>query len=214
MACSRIDQVRSIVKAGAAMILETIVTTINEDNSTNVSPMGPTVMLDAGGNPQIEQFELRPFNTSRTFANLKRTKMGVMHITDDAELFARAAVGELLDVPPVRPAETVTGSILIGACRSYEFKVEFIDETGPRMSLNCRAVQAHRQRDFLGFNRAKHAVIEAAILATRLDFLPAEEVQEQFVRLNTIVQKTSGPSELAAMNLLNDFVQRESQSRA
>ena len=45
------------------MILEAIVTTINEDGSTNISPMGPTVTAD------LSQFVLRPFDTSTTFAN-------------------------------------------------------------------------------------------------------------------------------------------------
>lgn len=206
------------------MILETIVTTINEDGSVNASPMGPTVSVNennrdaANGEfnrqPVIEQFELRPFNTSRTFANLKRTKMGVLHITDDVELFARSAIGKLETIPTTRPAEQIAGNILSDSCRAYEFKVEFIDETGPRMSLNCRTLIAHRHRDFVGFNRAKHAIIEAAILATRLDFLPSKEIADQFVRLNIIVEKTGGHSEFQAMKLLNEFVQQESNSRA
>ena len=31
-------------------------------------------------------------------------------------------------------------------------------------------------REFFGFNRAKHAVLEAAILATRVELLPADEI--------------------------------------
>jgi hypothetical protein len=185
------------------MILEALVTTINEDGSTNLSPMGPTV------NDGLSTFELRPFNTSRTFANLKRTRMGVLHVTDDVELFARSAIGRLIEMPALIDAEKVAGKIIADTCRYHEFEVEFIDETGPRMSLNCRTVASNRIREFWGFNRAKHAVLEAAILATRLDFLPASEIASQFVRLQTIVEKTGGVQEKNAFSLLSEFVGHE-----
>ena len=185
------------------MILEAIVTTINEDGSPNLSPMGPTV------GESLDCFELRPFNSSRTFANLKRTRMGVLHVTDDVGIFARAAIGKLEKMPPLMDADQVVGKIIADACRYYEFEVEFIDETGPRMSLNCRTVVSNRIREFWGFNRAKHAVIEAAILATRLEFLPAAEIADQFVRLNSVVEKTGGNQERTAFGLLSEFVGHE-----
>ena len=197
------------------MILETIVTTMNQDGSINASPMGPTIADSPESALQlIENFELRPFNTSQTFANLKRAQAGVLHITDDVEMFARAAIGDLDPFPQTRPAEKIEGVIIVEACRSYEFVVEFIDTTGPRMHLNCKVVQSHRHRDFVGFNRGKHAVLEAAILATRLDFLPSAEITDQFARLNTIVEKTGGPSEQAAIAMLNEYVEQSSQSHA
>lgn len=182
------------------MILESIVTTINADGTTNLSPMGPTV------HDNLDVFELRPFNTSRTFENLKRTRMGVLHITDDVGLIARAAIGKLETLPELIDADQVAGKIIADACRYVEFEVEFIDETGPRMNLNCRSVAAGRLRDFWGFNRAKHAVIEAAILATRLEFLPASEIADQFVRLQSAVEKTGGLQEREAFRILSEYV--------
>ena len=61
------------------MILEGLMTTVNADGTVNVSPMGPRV--DAG----LTTFTLRPFQTSTTYCNLKRTGMGVFHVTDDVE---------------------------------------------------------------------------------------------------------------------------------
>ncbi|MFK7767027.1 MAG: DUF447 domain-containing protein [Mariniblastus sp.] len=182
------------------MILESIVTTINEDGTPNISPMGPNV------SDSIEIFELRPFDTSRTFANLKRSKSGVLHVTDDVELFAKSAIGKLDRLPELIPAELVAGNIIADSCRAYEFKVEYIDETGPRMNLNCKTIKSHRLRDFWGFNRAKHAVLEAAILATRLDFLPSGEIRDQYLRLATAVEKTGGDKEKLAFELLTNFV--------
>ena len=187
------------------MILEAIVSTINDDGSVNLSPMGPTV------NDDLSQFELRPFDTSRTFANLNRTRQGVMHVTDDVMLFALTAIGRKPTDPQLRPANKIDGQILESACRYYEFQVDFIDETGPRMSLNCSTVHSGRLRDFWGFNRAKHAVIEAAILATRLDFLPHQEIRDAMARLTTIAEKTAGRQEQAAMKMLNEFVTEQEE---
>ena len=202
------------------MILESIVTTTNVDGSPNISPMGPriqqsvvsekpaTLPHSAQTDPAFTRFELRPFDTSTTFANLKRHRQGVLHVDDNVELFARAAVSkiETADLPPLAKAETIDGHIIQSACRAYEFKIESIDESGPRMSLICEIVKAHRLRDFFGFNRAKHAVIEAAILATRIDFLPAKEIQEQFQGLKVIIEKTAGPAEANAFDYLDQFV--------
>lgn len=187
------------------MILETIVTSRNIDGSINVSPMGATVSVDES------RFELRPFDTSTTYLNLKRTREGILHITDDVDLIARAAIGALLDLPPLVPGRVVDVAALATACRWYEFKVDFIDDSGPRIGLNCQTLHQHRHRDFVGFNRAKHAVLESAILATRLNFLPFDEVREQFQRYALIVNKTGGPQEHAAFQLLQEFVATHQQ---
>lgn len=186
------------------MILEAIVTSQNKDGTTNISPMGPTVSAD------MSRFELRPFNTSQTFANLKRTREGVLHITDDVELLARSAINKLEKPPELQPAETVSCEVIADSCRLYEFQVEFIEESGPRVCLNCKTTHVQRNRDFFGFNRGKHAVLEAAILATRLDFLPIEEIAQQYQRLATIVTKTGGVQEQKAFDLLQEFVARSS----
>ena len=184
------------------MILEAIVTSRNQDGSTNISPMGPKVSGD------MSRFELRPFNTSNTFENLKRCREGVLQISDDVELMARAAIGKFDEPPNLQAATAVDCEFIADACRVYEFQVEFIDETNPRVCLKCTTTKVHRIRDFFGFNRAKHAVLEAAILATRLDFIPSEEIVQQYQRLATIVTKTGGIQEQNAFELLENFVSR------
>ena len=149
------------------MILEGVVTTLDEDGAVHVAPMGPEV---ADG---FERMLLRPFQTSRTFANLKRTGQGVLHVTDDVELIARAAIGQVVEIPPHRPAPMIQGAILVEACRWYAFQADSIDDRATRAVIPCRVVAAGRLRDFFGFNRAKHAVVEAAVLATRLSLLRA-----------------------------------------
>jgi hypothetical protein len=111
----------------------------------------------------------------------------------------------------------VRGFVLADACRFYEFKVSNVDATEPRVRFEAEVTRRGRQRDFFGFNRAKHAVVEAAILATRTGFLPLEEIDTEFQKLGVIVAKTGGPQEHAAFQLLLDHlrsVRRDAQRSA
>jgi hypothetical protein len=182
------------------MILEGIVTTLGPDGTLNVAPMGPRV--DA----VMSRFELKPFRTARTYANLKRHAEGVFHVTDDVLLLARSAVGEVDPPPASFPAGRVAGRVLSDACRYYEFRVLRCDDRSERVTMEVEVVHSARLRDFFGFNRAKHAVVEAAILATRTAFLPAEQIAAELARLAPLVQKTGGEQERQAFAFLEDYV--------
>jgi hypothetical protein len=158
--------------------------------------MGPRVSAD------FARFTLRPFPTSHTYQNLLRHRQGVLHVTDDALLLAKAAIGKIEPFPAVRPAERVAGVVLVDSCRHFEFVVKSVDDSTERVTIEVEVVHAGRTRDFFGFNRAKHAVVEAAILATRLHILPLAEVAAEFKKLRVIIGKTGGPDEHAAMDLL------------
>ena len=182
------------------MILEGIVTTIGEDGKLNVAPMGPIV------DESMSTLHLRPFQTSTTYANLKFHAEGVLHVVDDVLLLAQAAIGQLSDVPATQPAEVVDGRVLTSACRWYEFRVRTLDDSEERTSIHADVVHSGRLRDFFGFNRAKHAVLEAAILATRIHILPHDEIAAQMNALRVIVDKTAGSQEFAAFELLENYV--------
>ena len=182
------------------MILEGLITTINEDGSVNISPMGPVV--DAS----MRELVLRPYQTSRTYRNLKRTGYGVLHVTDDVELLARAAVGKLDPPPALLPARGVEGWILADACRWHAFRLRSLDDRQERTTIIADVVESGRIRDFFGFNRAKHAVVEAAILATRIKFLPHSEIAREFERLAILVEKTAGEQERRAFEFLQNYV--------
>ncbi len=184
------------------MILEGIVTTTNEDHTTNCSPMGPVVEEES-----LETFQLRPFRTSNTYRNLQRTHQGVLHITDDVESIAMAAIGHRISDVLLRRCDAVDGMILTTACRWLAFLSEEIDDRHPRATFHCRTVQQGRIRDFIGLCRAKHAVIEAAILATRIAFLPAVEIEESLHRLQPLIEKTGGESEQRAFQMLCEYIQ-------
>jgi hypothetical protein len=185
------------------LILEGLVTTLDEPGGVHVAPMGPAV-----DGPDFSRFLLRPFPTSHTYQNLRRHPEGVLHVSDDILLLARAAVGRFDPPPEVFPAARVRGYVLRQACRWYEFRVASIDDSQERVRMEAEVIHAGRLRDFFGFNRAKHAVVEAAILATRTAFLPADHIAAEFQRLAVLVEKTGGPDEHAAFALLRESVAR------
>ena len=163
--------------------------------------MGPLV-----DGPEFDSFELRPYQTSTTYKNLKRHPEGVLHVTDDVELIAKAAIGAELGTVATHPANKVHGQILDDACRWFTFRVKELDDSNERTSIQCQVVDTGDQRPFFGFCRAKHAVLEAAILATRTKFLPEEDIRADFERLKIIVEKTAGNPETRAFELLHSYI--------
>ena len=189
------------------MILEGIVTTISPTGEINIAPMGPLVEPDAASG-ELTRLVLRPFRTAQTYVNLRVHGEGVLHVTDDVLLLARAAVGRLDPPPPMRPATRVRGWVLADACRFHEFRITARDESAERVRLEAAVVHTGRIRDFFGFNRAKHAVVEAAILATRTAFLPLDEIESEYRHLSVLVEKTGGPQEHTAFAFLQQYLQQ------
>ena len=178
------------------MIIETIITTLAPDGSANFAPMG----VEWGE----DEIVVKPFLETTTFRNLRATGAAVVNLTDDVLLFARAAISS--PQYPAVPADVVRGLVLEAACSWRELEVRAVDATPPRARITTAVVHRGMRREFLGFNRARHAVLEAAILATRTHLLPPEEIRAEFARLQVIVDKTAGPRELDAMALLTHYV--------
>ncbi len=189
------------------MIIEGLVSTLNDDGTLNLSPMGAIV-----DHRHWETFELRPFESSRTHGNLRRSGAGVLHLTDDVLLYARAIAGVWDEFPETVECDCIAGGRVVDAEVALEFTVVWAENRGGRSVLKCQTVQRHRGRDFMGFNRARHAVIEAAILVSRQGIIPAEEISRQLQALETIVDKTGGPGEHAAWKLLVTRINVDSPS--
>ncbi len=186
-------------------ILEGIVTTRNSDGSINIAPMGPVVELEQEG--EIKQLLFRPFQDSKTCQNLMATKQGVFHLSDDVLLFARAVTKQLTAAElPLLPAKKIEGEIISNACRWYEFQITSCDTSSIRAELKAEVFHRGGVRMFLGFNRAKNAIIETAILATRLDLLDGDFIEEELKRLQVIIEKTAGEQEREAFDLLTKFI--------
>ena len=192
------------------MILESIVTTVDPSGQVNIAPMGPTVI--SKGDPtspvfkkDVDGFVLRPFKTSTTYANLIANPFATIHVTDDALLFARAAVSDLSKIDQASLVHQLecTQWWPLGDChRWFAVQVSKVHDDELRVSMDCRVVDSSEVRPYFGFNRAKHAVIEAAILATRTHLLPVESVLSEIDRLQPLVDKTGGPDEHEGFDLL------------
>jgi hypothetical protein len=178
------------------MIIESILTTTAADGQINCAPMG----VEWGE----EIIVIKPYQDTATFRNLVATKAAVVNLTDNVLLFAQSAIGD--PVFPTCPAGVVSGVRLQDVCSWREVGVEEINAEQPRARITSRVVHRGFAREFLGFNRARHAVLEAAILATRTRFLPRAQILAEFERLQVIVDKTAGPPEHEAMDLLIQYV--------
>jgi uncharacterized protein len=179
-----------------AAIVETVTTTINPDGTVNCAAMG----VEWGE----EIIVIKPYRPTRTLRNLRARGAAVVNLTDDILLFTQAALGD--PQPPTRPAATVDGAVLAEACSWREVTVEEIDESGPRARVTTNVVERGVGREFLGFNRARHAVLEASIIASRARLLPAAEIGPELERLQVLVDKTAGPREREAMELVRRHV--------
>jgi Uncharacterized conserved protein len=181
------------------MIIETIVTSADTDGKVNFAPMG----VEWGE----ELIVIKPFLDTTTFRNLRDSGAAVVNITDDVLIFARAALSE--PIFPAHPAERVQGVVLDAACSWREVEVVSVDATPPRSRIETRVVYRGSQRDFIGFNRARSAVLEATILATRTHMLPAKQIRADLDRLQVIVDKTAGEREHEAMDFVTGYVREK-----
>ena len=178
------------------MIVETVTTTINPDGTVNCAAMGVEWGDDA--------IVIKPYRATRTLRNLQRHGGAVVNLTDDILVFTQAALGD--PHPPTRKAAAVRGAVLADACSWREVAVDTIDATGPRARVTTRVVARGVGREFVGFNRARHAVLETAIYATRVHMLARDFLESELVRLQIIVDKTAGPAEHEAMALLASYI--------
>ena len=174
------------------MIRETIVTTLNADDTVQIAPMGIR--------EEDNRIIIAPFRPSTTLENLKRSGAAVINMTDDVRIFAGCLTGRH-DWPTV-PVLQIKGRRLQDPLSHLEVEVVRVeeDETRPRFFCAVRHTETHRP--FRGFNRAQHAVLEAAILVSRLHMLPVEKIDAEIRYLQIAVDKTAGNAERGAWEWL------------
>lgn len=180
------------------MIIETIFSTVNETGEPNFAPMG----LIWGD----EFITVLPFRNTRTCRNLAASGYGVANLSDDVLAYVRC--GLYKEALPNFPAKAVPGIVFSGTCTWRELELVSKGGSDDRAELRCRVLYEGRQKDFLGFCRAANAVLEAAILATRLELDEGKALDEKLRFYMKIIEKTGGDSEKRAMRLVQDFVRR------
>lgn len=178
------------------MIIESIITTLAENGRPHIAPMG-VIWRDA--HPV-----LAPFRPSDTLDNLVRSGAAVINHTDDVRIFAGCLTGRR--DWPVRPAERVAGCFLTAALSHQELVVERVEEDELRPRFHCRVVHEGLHGAFRGFNRAQAAVIEAAILVSRLHLLPRDKIEREIAYLDIAIGKTAGEREREAWSWLTEKI--------
>lgn len=182
------------------MIVEGIITTIASNGGPHITPLGPEF-----SNSDPTRIVLKPFQTSSTFLNLTREPKAVFHFVDDALLLARAACG--VPNPCLIDRAANGGWVLQGACTALELEILEVDDSQERARIPARIVRSHQIKHFGGWNRAQFAVLEGAILLSRVFMLGLSRVNDEMDRLEILVKKTAGPNEWEAWRLIRETAQ-------
>lgn len=179
-------------------ILESIVVTKRPDGGWHVVPFG--LIEDGDG------FVVAPFRPSPSITNLERHPFLSAATPNDIRVLAGCVTGRR-DWPVV-PCDRIDGMRLQDAVGHAELEVVDVEEDAARPRFRCRVVHRAAHIPLIGYNRAKAAVLEAAILSTRLHLLPPEKVVSEMSYLAIAVSKTAGPMEHEAWTWIEDKVRR------
>jgi len=178
------------------MIFETVITSMNSDGSAHLAPMG--VRREGRG------FVIAPFRPSRTLENLAGRGSAAVNFTDDVRVVAGALTGRT--EWPLVATDHIAGWRLAETLAHAEVSVTALAEDPVRPRFTCATVHERTHAPFRGFNRAQAAVVEAAILVSRLDRLPAEKIDTELGYLAIAVEKTAGAREREAWEWLQEAV--------
>ena len=174
------------------LILESIVTTRDSEDQTHIAPMGV--------HHEGRRLLLKPFRPSQTLDNLIHHGCAVINRPDDVRVFAGCLTGHY--DWPLASAEVVPAQRLADCLSHAEVEVEKFEDHGTRPTFTCKIVHEEVHAPFPGYNRAQAAVIELAILVSRLDRLPIEKIQQEIEYLTIALEKTAGPREQEAWGWL------------
>jgi uncharacterized protein len=191
------------------MIIETVVTTLDEAGEPNFAAMG--VVWGE------ETITIRPFTNTRTYRNLAHAREAVINVTDNVLIFAKSALSR--ETFEAFPATNVRGLVLKDSCHWREVRVQPLSgslnvSAQGRAEILTEVVGAGHLRPFSGLCRAKHAVVEASIIASRLQFFPVADVLRELERLSVLVEKTGGAHEHTAMDFIRAYVARRTAGAA
>ncbi|MBN1568450.1 MAG: DUF447 family protein [Acidobacteria bacterium] len=180
------------------MIIETVFSTINEMGTPNFAPMG----IEWNGDVVF----VRPFRDTQTCRNLYTGGYGVASFSDNVLAYVQCCLyGEVLEH---FPASSIPGVVMKEACTWLELAVTSQGGDDRRAEFQCRVLYKGRHREFLGFCRASNSVIEAAIMATRLDFLDPKKVVEHLNHYMKIVDKTGDEKDKQAIHLVREYIRK------
>lgn len=178
------------------MIYETIVTTVNTQGDAHTTPFG--IRMQDG------LVVISPYKPSATLENILATGHAVLSLTDDVRVFAGALTGR--KAWSLTATEKVYGFRLEHTLAHKELKLVKVEDDELRPQLFLEVIYEAQHASFQGFNRAQAAVIELAVLVSRLKRLPMEKIQQEMDYLRIAIDKTAGERELEAWSWLTEAV--------
>lgn len=184
-------------------IRETIITTVDRGGKVHIAPLG--IIAEKDG------WVIAPFRPSVTLENLAQVPFAIANYTDDVRIFAGCLTGRK-DWPSIA-VEGCPVPRLAAALAHSVLEVVSITDDGVRPRHFCRVAREETHAPFTGFNRAKAAVLELAILVSRLGMLPREKIEAELAYLSIAIEKTAGPNEREAWDWLMDRVSDHFASR-
>jgi hypothetical protein len=178
------------------MIRETIITTVDGEGRVHIAPLG--IIADG------ERWILAPFRPSKTLDNLRAVGFAVANHTDDVRVYAGCLTGRR-DWATVACADSPVPRL--EHCLAHmTLRVARVDDDEMRPRFHCEVTSLVSHAPFAGFNRAQAAVIEAAILASRLHLLPRDRIEREIAALEVVVAKTAGSNEQTAWDWLRTMI--------
>ena len=179
------------------MIFETIITTVDLTGEPHITPFG----VRYEGDTVI----IAPYKPSTTLDNILATKCAVMNLADDVRVFAAALtnrkIGELVQT------NKINGFRLADCLAHVELELVELHNDDTRPHLFMQKVAEFNHKPFTGFNRAQAAVIELAVLVSRLHILPKNKIMNEIEYLKIAIDKTAGEREILAWSWLTETIE-------
>ena len=171
-------------------------------SSTRVnSALNVDVTLNGGGD-----IILMPFRPSTTLANIEATGNAVLNLITDVRVFAGCVTGRR-EWPTV-PLADVDGVRLAHALGHVALRLRELKDDAQRPVLRMARVAEATHAPFRGMNRAQAAVVEGAVLVSRLHMLPIEKIDSEMRYLQIAIDKTADVAELEAWGWLQEAIAR------
>lgn len=185
------------------MIFETIITSVDLAGEPHIAPFGVRYEGDL--------VVIAPYKPSTTLDNILATKCAVMNLADDVRVFAAALsnrkAGELVSINATSPANKIKGFRLADCLAHVELELVELRDDAIRPQLFMKKVAEFNHKPFAGFNRAQAAVIELAVLVSRLHILPKNKIMLEIEYLKIAMDKTAGEREMQAWVWLTEAIE-------
>ena len=182
-------------------IFESVVTTSSPAGAVHIAPMGVRYVGD--------EVVLMPFKPSTTLDNIVSTGGAVLNLLTDVRVFAGCVTGRR-EWPTEPAGQAGEVPLMRLACALGHVVLRLVEhrDDAQRPVLRMARVSEAQHGAFRGFNRAQAAVIEGAVLVSRLRMLPLQKIDDEMRYLQIAIDKTAGPAELEAWGWLQEAVAR------